>query len=203
MHMHTLIPPLLSLLALTTASPILTTRNNLNNTTTGCTAASFGDFSWAVQHFDFHARYTFTSPSHQGIARAYVDFNISNPGDTTGAPASRCSGASDSGFSGDTDTTYPCASTAAAARADRVKTAFAFDRARGLLRFNQSWVCSDQDPQYPIIFTGYGAVNLTLDCTNETWHNANWTLGQVYSDRVVRCKPVDVAVKPFELTAIA
>ncbi|KAK3328082.1 hypothetical protein B0T19DRAFT_182729 [Cercophora scortea] len=200
--MHTQISPLLLslILTLTTASPLLT-RSNTNTTTEGCTAASFSDFTWAIQRFDFHARYIFSTPSHQ-TAHAYVDFNISNPGlDNTWAVASTCSGASESDFSG--DTAYTCTSTAAATRADRVKTVFDFDRALGLLRFNQSWVCDDQDPVYPIIFTGYGAVNLTLDCTDETWHNANWTLGQTYSDRVVRCKPVDVAVKPFELTAIA
>jgi len=38
------------------------------------------------------------------------------------------------------------------------------------------------------------SVNLTLTCTDNTVVNQNWTIGQIYSQRDVRCSPVDVTV---------
>jgi hypothetical protein len=46
-------------------------------------------------------------------------------------------------------------------------------------------------------------VNLTLDCTDSTYQNSNWTLGQIYSDREINCDPVTVPVRPYEMRAVA
>ena len=55
-----------------------------------------------------------------------------------------------------------------------------------------------------ITFHAAGTVNLTLECTDETWQNPNWTQpGDIYSSRVVECAKVTVPVKPFEMTAVA
>jgi hypothetical protein len=50
---------------------------------------------------------------------------------------------------------------------------------------------------------GYAQVNLTLSCTDNTYQNPNWTLGQIYSDREVKCAPVTIPVQPYEITAVA
>lgn len=52
-------------------------------------------------------------------------------------------------------------------------------------------------------FSAAGRANLTLDCTDTTWQNPNWTLGQIYSDREVKCAPVTVGVKPYQMSAVA
>jgi len=54
-----------------------------------------------------------------------------------------------------------------------------------------------------ITFRGDAQANLTLDCTDTTWSNPNWTMGQIYSDREVKCAPVTLPVKPDTMTAVA
>ena len=39
-----------------------------------------------------------------------------------------------------------------------------------------------------------GSTNLTLACTDTTATNSNWTIGQIYSQRDVRCAPVTVTI---------
>ncbi len=46
-------------------------------------------------------------------------------------------------------------------------------------------------------------MNLTLDCLDTTYNNPNWTAGQIYSDREIRCAPVDTLIEPWEMTAVA
>ena len=58
-------------------------------------------------------------------------------------------------------------------------------------------------PENRTTFHGYGAVNLTLTCTDKTVQNSNWTAGQIYSDREVECQAVDTAVKPYQINAVA
>ncbi len=52
-------------------------------------------------------------------------------------------------------------------------------------------------------FTGRGDVNLTLACTDTTWQNPDWSMGQIYSSRDVKCAPVESEIKPTELSAVA
>lgn len=52
-------------------------------------------------------------------------------------------------------------------------------------------------------FTGRGGTNFNLTCTDETWENPNWELGQIYSSRTITCDKVDKTFKPDELTAVA
>jgi hypothetical protein len=46
-------------------------------------------------------------------------------------------------------------------------------------------------------------VNLTLGCNDTTWNNPNWSMGQIYSDREVKCAPVTLNVSPYEFQAVA
>jgi hypothetical protein len=54
-----------------------------------------------------------------------------------------------------------------------------------------------------ITFHGYGTLNFTLNCTDTTYTNPNWTMGQIYTDREVKCAPVTLPVKPYQITAVA
>ncbi|KAK3366279.1 hypothetical protein B0T24DRAFT_416640 [Lasiosphaeria ovina] len=189
----------LPLIAPATASPVATIATKETAASEGgCTAASFGAFAWGVRGFDFHASYIFTTPAHQN-SWGYASFNLSNPADGSVAACAAASSQLSDFFYGNLAyaCTYPAGSDSGGS------ASFDFDRATGALRVNQSWTCRDEDPQYPTTFTGYGAVNLKLDCTDTQYTNPNWTIGQIYSDREIKCSPVDVDVTPYELTAVA
>lgn len=191
---------LLALLPLTIAGPIdLHQSQSSRDTNPGCTDASFGDFGWTIENFDFHASYIFTTPAHQN-SWGYVNFNLSNPALTYEASCSAASSQLSDFFYG--NLWYTC--TLPEGTPPGTSSAFQFDRPSGKLDFNQTWTCSDTDPRYPITFRGYGSVNLTLECTDTTWTNPDWSVGQVYSDREVKCAPVTVGtVKPYRITAVA
>lgn len=42
-----------------------------------------------------------------------------------------------------------------------------------------------------------------LDCEETKYQNPNWTMGQIYSTRDIKCAPVDATIVPTELTAVA
>ena len=50
-------------------------------------------------------------------------------------------------------------------------------------------------------FFATGTASLDLTCSDETWTNPNWTqgTGEFYSKRDVKCTPIDLRLKPFEL----
>ena len=52
-------------------------------------------------------------------------------------------------------------------------------------------------------FNAWGSANLTLECTDETTTNSNWTLGEIYSDREVKCTPLTIPLKPYKMSAVA
>lgn len=52
-------------------------------------------------------------------------------------------------------------------------------------------------------FNAWGSANLTLECTDETTTNPNWTIGEIYSDREVKCTPSSISMKPYEMAAVA
>ncbi|KAL2132476.1 hypothetical protein VTI74DRAFT_3750 [Chaetomium olivicolor] len=181
---------LLSLLAIpwaSTASPVALPRSE-----PGCSDISFKSFAWEVHNFDFHASYIFTTPAHQN-SWGFVSFELYNPADKTSTHCEASSNQLQDFFYGTVQ--YKCG--------DSGSTSFDFSRPANQLRVNQSWVCDDKDPQWPTTFTGRGEVTLPLDCTDETWQNPNWELGQIYSSRNIKCKPVQATIVPFELTAVA
>jgi hypothetical protein len=185
---------LLPALPLIAAAPSQTVARDDNP---GCQARSFNDFQWTVEEFDYHASYIFTTPAHQN-SWGYVNFNLTNPALTYEAT---CSGASNqlSDFFYGT-MIYHCT---VPDPESPTGTTFAFSRPSGQLDINQTWVCSDEDPQYPVTINGYGTVNLTLDCTDETWQNPDWKLGQIYSSRTVTCGKQTFPLKPYQMTAVA
>ncbi|OTA98265.1 hypothetical protein M426DRAFT_326125 [Hypoxylon sp. CI-4A] len=182
-----------TLLPLAAAAPLdIHTRDS----NPGCQAASFGNFSWAVENFDYHASYIFTTPAHQN-SWGYVNFNLTNPALEYKAVCSGTSNQLSDFFYG--TFTYNCT----VPDGSTTETTFDFSRPSGVLNVNQTWTCSDEDPKYPTTIHAYGTANLTLACTDETHLNPNWTIGHIYSDREVECKPVTIPLTPYEMTAVA
>ncbi|KAH8882333.1 hypothetical protein GQ53DRAFT_604249, partial [Thozetella sp. PMI_491] len=187
---------LLGLLPFVLAGPVTLPRD----ANPGCSDHSFKNFQWAVQNFDFHASYIFSTPSHQN-SWGYVNFTLENPALPYVAQCLASSDQLSDFFYGTLP--YSCSFPQGTTHPAGTGAKFDFSRPSGELRINQTWQCSDVDPIYPTTFWARGAVNLTLDCTDTTWVNPNWTAGQIYSDREIKCQPVTVLVKPFEMTAVA
>lgn len=133
---------LLALVPLAFASPIHPVQQRDANAS--CTKSSFGNFSWTVESFDYHASYIFTTPAHQN-SWGYVNFNLSNPALSYQAICSAASSQLSDFFYG--NFWYTC--TLPDGSPPGPKAAFAFNRASGQLDFNQTWSCSDEDAQYP------------------------------------------------------
>jgi len=108
----------------------------------GCQAASFGDFTWTVERFDFRASYVYTTPAHQN-SWGYASFALANPALTYKGDCSASSNQLSDFFYGTVPYTcvFPEGTTASGG--------FAYDRPSGLLNITQRWVCSDADPVYP------------------------------------------------------
>ncbi|SPQ21421.1 35e64df5-874b-46de-bc58-438c11884562 [Thermothielavioides terrestris] len=196
MHLRTP-SALLSLLALaltTSASPVAVPRAEAADTQ-GCTDTSFRGFAWLARSFDFHASYVFTTPAHQN-SWGFVSFDLYNPADKSTAHCEASSDQLSDFFYGNMP--YKCNDTGRIGA-----TSFDFSRPANRLRVNQTWTCDDRDPQWPTTFTGRGTANLSLDCTDTTWKNPNWTMGQIYSSRTIKCKPVDARILPVDLSAVA
>lgn len=187
---------LLSLLGLASASPVPSP--NLaegGKSPAGCSDTSFKKFAWTAKNFDFHASYTFTTPSHQN-SWGYVSFDLVNPADQTTTHCEAASSQLSDFFYG--TVAYKCNDTARVG-----ETTFDFARPTNQLRINQTWTCDDKDPKYPTIFTGRGEVDLKLECKDETWKNPKWEMDQIYTSRTITCAPVESTIKPKELSAIA
>lgn len=119
------------------------------DTRIGCTKASFGNFSWTVDSFDFHASYIFTTPAHQN-SWGYANFTLANPAlPSAAAVCSATSSRLDDFFYG--DLWYTCAVPNGSAAGNSAGAAFAFNRASGRLDFDQTWSCSDADAQFPYV----------------------------------------------------
>ncbi|KAK8065499.1 hypothetical protein PG997_012246 [Apiospora hydei] len=190
--MQSFVIALAALLPLAAASPIGRRDDNK-----GCSAAAFHGFAWEVKNFDYHASYIFSTPAHQN-SWGYVNFSLSNPALLYDVQCSADSSQLSDFFYGNIP--YSCTG---GPNGTTTQTTFDFSRPSGQLNISQTWVCSDEDPQWPSRFTAWGSVNLTLDCTDETTTNPNWKLGDVYSDREVKCAPSTVSLTPYQMAAVA
>ncbi|KAI0455160.1 hypothetical protein F5B21DRAFT_473097 [Xylaria acuta] len=184
---------LAAVLPLTAAAPY---GMSPRDSTPGCTALSFGDFSWTIEDFTYSASYHFTTPAHQ-VSSGAVNFNLTNPALPEKVTCTAYSTWLSDFFYGNIN--YNCQ----APDGSSTETSFAFSRPSGLLNVNQTWTCTDEDPQYPVTFRGYGAVNLTLDCKETNYQNPDWHMGETYSLRTIACAPVTLPLKPHDKTAVA
>ena len=234
MHLHTPSTLLSLLLLATSATPkpvtipiapatkaaLAAASSNPNASPAGCTDTSFNSFAWLARSFDYHASYVFTTPAHQN-SWGFASFDLFNPADKTTAKCEARSSQLQDFFYG--TVAYQCDDAGANGGEGRLgKTSFDFSRPEGRVRVNQTWGCDDREPEFPYVilfeigeglvtdekhrisFTGRGDLNLTLDCTETFYQNPNWTMGQIYSSRDIKCAVIDEAkVIPFEMSAIA
>ncbi|OIW34367.1 hypothetical protein CONLIGDRAFT_567468 [Coniochaeta ligniaria NRRL 30616] len=195
---------LLLSLPFSSPSPFFPKRDNRTSpaTSCGCTTTSFSPWSWSLSDIYFHSSVIFSTPSHQ-IDGGWVSFSLAHP--ALAGVVFDCEASStqlQDWFYGDQD--YVCTG-----RADgeggqavrRAKATFRFDRAGGRVDVDQSWVCEDQDPRYPIYFKASGSGNVSLSCNETKWQNANWTSGQIYSTDTFECAKANLTIKPSEISA--
>ncbi|KAI0170271.1 hypothetical protein BJ166DRAFT_575732 [Pestalotiopsis sp. NC0098] len=204
--MYGFISTLAAILPLAAAAPTgYDTSSPYYDSNPGCQASSTKDFAWEITGLEYHASYIFTTPAHQN-SWGYVNFNLSNPALTYNTTCSASSDQLSDFFYGTQN--YKCTNNGA--EHPSTETTFNFNWPTRELNINQSWVCADEDPQWPVTFHawgnatyGEGQENYSSECTDQTTQNANWTLGQIYSDREVKCEPVSLALKPYQMTAVA
>ncbi|KAK7937571.1 uncharacterized protein PG986_014439 [Apiospora aurea] len=109
----------------------------------GREAAALGHFAWEIKHFQYQAMYPLSMPLHQDT-RGNVSFHLSNP---ALAYESQCSASSSQPF-GHFHGATPLACSEEP-EATTTQTIFEFKSLRGTLNIEQTWVCSDEDPQWP------------------------------------------------------
>lgn len=188
--MQSILSAILAIASLATASPLAQTQES------PCVSASFSGWNWTVGNFTYHALYLFTTPAHQN-SWGFVDFTLLNPvlPDVL-AVCSAQSNQLDDFFYGNMayDCYYPDIGNPGPAPAT-----FNFTKPGGELHISQKWVCDDA--QETIFAKGNATV--TLDCTDTSYQNTNWTLGQIYSNRQIDCQTVTLPVAPSEFSAVA
>ncbi|KAK7747882.1 hypothetical protein SLS53_001134 [Cytospora paraplurivora] len=186
----------ISLLAI--ASSVLGSPLQYRNSSSTCSEDSLGGFEWTVESFAFTASYIFTTPAHQN-SWGFANFNLSNPAvpDVLATCSAQSNQLSDFFYG---NQVFHCT---VDDKEGPAPATFTYNKASGELAINQTWTCDDVDPKYPTTFSAAGTANLTLDCTDTTWQNGNWSLGQIYSDRSIDCTPVTVDVEPYEISAVA
>ncbi|KZL63809.1 hypothetical protein CI238_12440 [Colletotrichum incanum] len=150
---------------------------------------------WTLTDFDYHANYIFSTPSHQN-SWGYISFNVSNPvldyTVTCGAASSRLNDF----FYG--EQVYTCNPP----EGESAATSFTWSYPNGALALNQSWTCND-DPKYPARYTAKGDAVADLKCEETFWQNGNWTLGQIYSQRNIKCGIITLPTPVKEIFAVA
>lgn len=160
----------------------------------GACSTSFS--GWTIHDLTYDASYIFTTPAHQN-SWGNVRFNVSNPAIDYQVACSGASSQLQDFFYG--QQVYGCT----VPEGSGGKATFTFNRASGEVAFNQTWYCRE-DPQYPARFNAGGAATAELDCTDSgTVVNTNWTMGQIYSTRIVACKPVTLPMKADWINAVA
>lgn len=214
-------PPTLTTLLLLTALPLLSTGNPLpqaptgrdpmvrlvnDSTAVGCSAASWSGPDWTISNLVYIGRWTYSTPAHQN-AQGYIDFDLATQ--ALAPSSSKCSASSSrlsDFFYG--DQTFQCDLPVGTIVGGGTggRATFEFNRVAGWLRVNQTWTCHDvEDQRWPVTYSAFGFINLTLNCKEDYYQNPNWTSGSgmPYSDRKVECDPINLTHSPDEMWAIA
>lgn len=155
-------------------------------------------FAWYVTGFQYNATEIFTTPSHQNDD-GEIAFHVSNTALMQNQSSTGCFARSSQipdYFYG--NIVYDCIDPRSSSYTN---TTFAFNVPTGLLSVNQTWTCMDSGS--PTTFYATGAVNMTLDCTDESYKNSNWTLGQTYSNTSKACTALDGPVFASSISAMA
>ncbi|KAI0112080.1 hypothetical protein GGR51DRAFT_54827 [Nemania sp. FL0031] len=193
--MHYLIRSLVAVLPFTSASPYGVSSRDSSD----CNSVSLGDFSWNIEAFTFYSSDVYTTPAHE-VASASIKFNLTNPA----LPEKVQCTASSAAFGGIYflgNINYSCAAPAGS----KTLTNFNFSQIKNTLNINQTWTCSDEDTQSPVTFTGYGSVDLALNCTSTFYQNPNWHSSSdgFYSTRTTTCTPLTLLLTPQNKTVVS
>jgi hypothetical protein len=175
---------------------------------------------WTVHGFDYHGSYLFTNPAHQN-SWGYVNFNLTNDVVPYTAVCEASSSQLTDFFYGTID--YACTLPADAPAGATVK--FRFSRPSGQLDITESIICGEKKKyKAPFslssqlffwigirihlsvtlthnrrTFVATGSTKLALECTDTTTVTPDWTPGQIYSHREIKCVPVDVTFHSAEV----
>lgn len=192
---HSPIPLLTSFLAL--GIPALAVPCGGDNTNPGhgtCTSTSARENSWTLHNLEYHASYTFSTPSHQ-IPSGHVNFTLTNPALDYAAHCEAYSSRLTDFFYG--ELTYDCAIPADAKdRGDMAS--FTYSEPQGRVTLNQTWVCPEGGNGNGKRWHATGNVTVDLDCETTRWKNPDWQIGEIYSTRTVSCVPVTVEARMEE-----
>ncbi|OAA46113.1 hypothetical protein NOR_02866 [Metarhizium rileyi] len=156
-----------------------------------CNDKSMQTKQWTVKDFDFHASYIFTTPAHQN-SWGYVNFTLQNPSLDYTAQCSAASNWLDAFFYG--NLVYDCTQSV-----PDTPATFTFSWPQQELKVNQTWACPEQGSRY----WAQGGADFNMSCTDETWENPEWKLGQIYSRRDIACKHFDAPVPIENMQAVA
>ncbi|KFG78811.1 hypothetical protein MANI_007455 [Metarhizium anisopliae] len=156
-----------------------------------CTDKSIKTTQWTVGDFDFHASYIFTTPAHQN-SWGYVNFTLENPNVAFKPQCSAASNQLNDFFYG--NLVYKCVQPESGDPAT-----FSFSWPEKELKVNQTWACPEEGSR----FWAQGGSKLDLTCTDETWQNDNWTIGQIYSSRTISCNHINAPVPIEAMQAVA
>ncbi|KAF7562141.1 hypothetical protein G7046_g1983 [Stylonectria norvegica] len=155
-----------------------------------CMAKGAKATHWNVEKFDYHASYIFSTPSHQ-IASGSVNFTLVNPVNNYKSTCTADSTQLDDFFYGNFE--YHCDVPVPSDSAS-----FTFSRPSGELKINQTWACPEEGGR----FEAKGGATLKLDCKEYKWENPHWKDGQLFSQRIVTCKPATVKAEITEISAV-
>ncbi|KAL0944865.1 uncharacterized protein CTRU02_202752 [Colletotrichum truncatum] len=150
---------------------------------------------WSLTDFDYHASYTFSTPAHQN-SWGYISFNVTNQALDYQVHCEAASNRLNDFFYG--EQIYNCK----APDGESTETSFTFSTPTGFVEVNQTWICND-DPKYPARYTAMGGSNADLNCHETSWKNDNWTVGQVYSQRDIKCDIITLPAPITELYGVA
>ncbi|OAQ62156.1 hypothetical protein VFPPC_07178 [Pochonia chlamydosporia 170] len=156
-----------------------------------CTQKSTKTKAWAVKDFDYHASYIFTTPAHQN-SWGYVNFTLENPSLKYKAQCSAASNQLDVFFYG--NFVYNCTEDVPGDAAT-----FTFSYPAEELKVNQTWACPGEGSR----FWAQGGAKFNLKCTDKSWQNPDWKMGQTYSTRFINCNHFDAPVPIESIQAIA
>lgn len=168
-----------------------------------CTSRSTKVTDFQIKDFDFHASWTFTTPAHQN-SWGYVNFTLARlGGDDDGVPhaAYQCTAASNwlsDFYYGNIN--YNCTDVAGGGAGNGLphRGTFSYSRPDKTLAINQTWDCPEGSR-----FWAEGGAVLDLNCHETQYQNPNWTMGQIYSDRVITCDKLSQPVPIKSLRAAA
>ncbi|KAH6851341.1 hypothetical protein B0I37DRAFT_133722 [Chaetomium sp. MPI-CAGE-AT-0009] len=147
---------------------------------------------WTIHGFDYHASYTFTNPAHQN-SWGYVNFNLTNTVVPYTAVCAATSSQLSDFFYGTVD--YSCSLPANAPAGASVT--FRFSRPSGQIDITEAIKCNEGKATGTFVVTG--STDLTLTCTDTTTVTPDWKPGQIYSQRLVTCAPVDATFQPTQV----